>query len=105
MIIGGGRRCGKTVELIRIAKAEDLYILCSNKRRAEGIYRQARDMGLEIRYPITASELPMRTQHVREVLVDEMEDVLQMFIGKPIHTASTSFEMKPMERVETKYED
>lgn len=49
----GKRQTGKTTELIKRAAREDLYILTANKRMADCIFKQAKEMGFDIRYPIT----------------------------------------------------
>lgn len=94
MIIGGRKACGKTTELIKKAAEEDLYIVCTNPRRATHIAEMARRMGLNIRFPITVMELPIKSPFIEKVLIDDIEDVLREVIGKPIAMMSTSMEMK-----------
>jgi hypothetical protein len=97
MIIGGSRGCGKTTEMIKIAHEEDLYIVCGSKQRVKHIADLAREMELNIRFPVSVSELPLKSNYIKRVLVDDIEDVLSYFLGKPIHTASTSLEIKKLE--------
>lgn len=95
-IIGGKRCCGKTTELIKRANAENLYILCANKSIANMIFNQAKDMGLDIPYPITIHDLPLNGSQIEEVLIDEVEMVLQQLIGKRVVEMSTSYQLKEL---------
>nr|WP_302596961.1 hypothetical protein [uncultured Cellulosilyticum sp.] len=47
-------------------------------------------MKIDIPYPITVNELPVRSRFIEEVLIDDIEDVLYRIIGKHIATATTS---------------
>lgn len=97
-LIGGKQTCGKTYELIKKSSEEWIYIICANEHQAENISFQAKSMNLNIPYPITVDELPISTNSsIKEVLVDEIEQVLEMFIQKPIIKASTSMNMKEMD--------
>lgn len=94
-LIGGNRTCGKTHELIKKSSEEWLYIVCATDQQAEHIFSQAKSMNLNIPYPITVDELPLSgNSSIKEVLVDEIEQVLEMFIQKPIIEASTSMNIK-----------
>lgn len=95
-IIGGKRYCGKTTELIREANAKHLYILCTNRTIANLIFIQAKDMGLDIPYPITVDDLPLHSSHIKEVLIDEAETVLQQLIGKHVSKMSTSYQLEEL---------
>lgn len=87
------RRKGKTTELIKIASEKDLYIICADKHRADIINSVAMKMNLHIPYPITINELPIRSPYIKEVLVDDMEDLLITMVRKPILLATTSCEV------------
>ncbi|WP_277680350.1 hypothetical protein, partial [Gracilibacillus dipsosauri] len=95
-IIGGKRYCGKTTELIKKASDEHLYILCPNNDIARVIFKQAKKMGLDIPFPITISDLPLKSPHIKEVLIDEVEMVLQQIIGKRVVGMSTSYKMEEL---------
>ena len=96
MIIGGRRACGKTTELIKKANKEHLYIVCANRERLRVITQMADHMELDIPFPITIKELPLRSPHIKEVLIDDIEAVLYQLIRKPILMASTSLEFKQL---------
>ncbi|GGP17217.1 hypothetical protein [Oceanobacillus neutriphilus] len=95
-VIGGKRMCGKTSELIRMAFREQLYILCADKRMAKIIYEQAKEMDLEIPYPITPDDLPLRNPCINRVLIDEVEILLQRLIGKRVSAMSTSYQLREL---------
>ncbi|WP_051359544.1 hypothetical protein [Paucisalibacillus globulus] len=95
-LIGGKRYCGKTTRLIQRASEEQLYILCSNETMARMIFRQAQDMGLEIPFPVTVNDLPLKG-YMKEVLVDEVEMVLSQLVGKRVIGMSSSMEFEELE--------
>ncbi|GAF63658.1 hypothetical protein BTS2_0549 [Bacillus sp. TS-2] len=102
-IIGGKRYCGKTTELIKKASEEKIYILCANKTMARMIFRQAQDMELEIPFPVTVSELPLRG-FMNEILIDEVEMVLNELIGKRVIGMSSSMEFEELDSLNKREE-
>lgn len=96
MIAGGKRGCGKTTELIKLASVKHLYIVCASRQRVEYVAQLARELELEIPFPISIDELPLRSRHIHEVLVDDIEDVIAALIRKPIKAATTSLKMLGM---------
>jgi hypothetical protein len=96
MIIGGKRNCGKTTLLIKKASEEGLYIVCANRNRLRFITQMAKAMELDILFPITVEELPLRSSFIKEVLVDDVEAVLYQLIRKPVLMASTSLKFKEL---------
>jgi hypothetical protein len=96
MILGGRRNCGKTTELIKLASVKRLYIVCASRQRVLYVDKLARELGLDIPFPISVDELPLRSGFIKEVLVDDMEDVLSVLIRKPIMGATTSMKMLDM---------
>ncbi|EPZ0458935.1 hypothetical protein ACXI9T_004202 [Bacillus paranthracis] len=95
MMIGGRRACGKTTELIKKASANNLYIVCASKNRVMYVSDLAKKLDLDIPFPISVSELPLHG-YMKEVLVDDAEDVLSALIGKRVVGASTSMELKSL---------
>ncbi|MEN6325806.1 MAG: hypothetical protein ABFD18_06330 [Syntrophomonas sp.] len=53
----------------------------------------AKKMGLNIPFPVSVNELPLRG-YMKNVLVDDVEAVLYTVIKKPVIMASTSMELK-----------
>lgn len=88
----GKRQSGKTTKLIKRAAEEDLYILTANKDMASCIFRQAKEMGFDILFPLTVDEFmnglkirQCRGVPIKGVLIDEAEMVLNEFLhGVPI---------------------
>lgn len=92
-ILGGRPACGKTTELIKMASEEQLYIVCLNRHRVKHIANMAREMKLDIPFPVTVDELPLKSPFIKEVLVDDLEDVLSHLVGKPIRQMTTSWDL------------
>lgn len=96
MIIGGRRVCGKTSTLIKKAHEKQLYIICADRNRVSALIQQSRHMKLDIPFPVTVDELPLRSPYIKEVLVDDIESVLFRLINKPISIMSTSKKVQEM---------
>ena len=83
-IIYKGRQQGKTAELIQRSAQTNTYIVVRSAQDAQRINKMALAMGLNIPYPITVEEIK-RTHwqgtHIKKILVDDAERVLQAFIG------------------------
>lgn len=93
-IIFSGQSCGKTTELIRLSNKHWYYILVANQEQASNVARMAEIMKLDIPYPITFSELPLKPgQKINGILIDEVEQLLNTFIHKPIKAFTTSVDV------------
>ena len=87
-----GERCsGKTTRLIERSAKEGSYILVANKDMARFVADQAKEMDLEIPYPITVGEylnsdgFPGSSVRRDGLLIDELDLVLnRLFRGIPI---------------------
>lgn len=92
----GGRGSGKTATLIMKSAETGAYILVANKYQAIAVYRQAKEMGYNIPFPVTVSEITTRRNYIdvsymkkRGLLIDELRMVLDIaFCGIPIHGAT-----------------
>lgn len=89
-----GARCsGKTATLIKKSAETGAYILVANKHQAIAVYRQAKEMGYNIPFPVTVSEITTGRNYIdvsymkkRGLLIDELQSVLDIaFCGIPIH--------------------
>ena len=88
-----GERCsGKTTRLILRSAEEQLYILTSTKHRAQAIFDNARNMGLDIPFPVTLDEYlrgnKFQGSSIRRdgILIDDLDDVIRtLFSSIPIH--------------------
>lgn len=107
-----GERCsGKTTHLIERSAREQIYILTSTKERAGCIAKQAKEMGLNIPFPVTVWEYfrsdKFRGSSIRidGLLIDDVDDVIkEIFCGIPIHavTLTDHGNIKRLEKIEKK---
>ena len=101
-IIRANRGGGKTTELVKESNREWKYIVCKDQQRLDIIMETANHLGLDIPFPITVRELPIsRGSFIKSVLIDDLEDILPMFIGRHIDIATTSCEIKDLSRIVT----
>lgn len=97
-IIVRSRQGGKTTELIRRAAESGGYIVCTDQRRARQIAEHAREMGLNIPFPLTASEWQKRDYHqsgVRGLLFDDLDRIIQAMTAVPVLAATWTAEEQP----------
>ncbi len=79
LIYAGGRRSGRTTELIKLAMKENAYILVSDRNRALDIRRLADKLGYPgLLFPITAAEFwrSRNRGYVTKLLLDDADDFL-----------------------------
>lgn len=88
----GKRGTGKTTKLIQRSAREGSYILTSTVFRAQAIWDTAREMGLNIPYPVTLHEYlhsnKFRSSTIprKGILIDDVDAVVgALFAGIPIH--------------------
>ena len=87
-----GERCsGKTTRLIERSAKEGIYILVANKEMARCVADQAKEMGLDIPFPVTVGEYlrgnKFQGSSIRRdgLLIDDLDMVLDLlFRGIPI---------------------
>lgn len=87
----GGRGTGKSTELIRRSADTGKYIVVPTKRRADHLFKLAKDMGINIPYPVSCDELKSyssidgKSTLSLGILIDDVEALLRhMFVGIPI---------------------
>lgn len=79
------RQTGRTTEMIKMAAEHNLYIVTTDRMRAHFIAKMARDLGLNILFPITVRELPIHPNRAtQEVLIDDADQVLEYLVGTRI---------------------
>ena len=98
MFIESGRRSGKTTKLVQYSARTGKYILVRNFSEVENIIKIARDLDLNIPFPITINEIKkgqLRGSSIyREgILVDNAVSVLQVLLGIRIIGATISTEL------------
>lgn len=95
-IIKANRGQGKTTELVKLSNKDWKYIICKDQQRLEIITETADRLGLDIPFPITIRELPLRSPYIKSVLIDDVEDVLEFVVGKSIDFVTTSCEIEEL---------
>lgn len=88
-IIRADRGKGKTIALIKQAARDKSYILCHSRSAARYIYDTALSMGLNIPYPITVDDIPLRGYR-GDILIDEIDYILPQLLGAQVNTITTS---------------
>ena len=71
---------GKTTQLIHISHEKNMYIMTTDKKRADNIFKKARKMGIYIPYPVTLADYMqgrLQGTHIREILIDDADDILK----------------------------
>ena len=88
-VIRKGRGQGKTYDMIKLASENKGYILCSTVQQARYIYDLSKNMGLDIHFPITYSDLPLtKGQQIDNILIDNAEDFIEKAVGKKVSAIS-----------------
>lgn len=96
-ILRADRGQGKTTELVKMSNKEWKYIVCRDTQRVDVIVEIANKLGLDIPYPITIKELPIsQGSYIKNVLIDDIEDVLKYIVGREIDYATTSCEVEKL---------
>lgn len=77
--IAGGRRSGRTTQIIKMAEKENAYILVSNHARAYCLFALAQKLGYHILFPITFREFwrAKNTGFISKLLIDDADDLLE----------------------------
>ena len=92
-VIRKGRGQGKTYDMIKLASENNGYILCSTVRQAQYIYKLSKDMGVDIHFPITYSDLPLtKGQRIDNILIDNAETFIENAVGKNVSAISITDE-------------
>lgn len=93
IVIHKGRGQGKTYDMIKLASENKGYILCSTVRQAQYIYDLSKDMGVDIHFPITYSDLPLtKGQQIDNILIDNAEALIEVAVGKKVSAISITDE-------------
>lgn len=90
-IIIRARQGGKTTEVIRRSAETGAYIVCTDRRRAQQIARQAAGLGLSIPFPLTAGEWHSASYYqrgVRGLLFDDLDRIIQGMSSVPVLAAT-----------------
>jgi hypothetical protein len=96
------RQGGKTTELVRLAAQEFLYVVCPDRAQALHVQRVARDMGLDIPFPMTWGEFLRCDYHskgVRGFVIDNLDLCIQGMSHVPVRAVSLTDEDAPVPAV------
>lgn len=100
IIIGGKRRCGKTMECIKISAINQIPIVVFNEERKTPIKKEADGLKLKIPDPIVFKHREKFVGMHKDILIDDVDDILQdYFYGNKIIAATTSTPFKPMDEL------
>lgn len=102
LVIASGRKTSRTTRLIELcaeyeAKGEPTYILCGTRQQAINIAQKARELKLNISFPVTYGEFmrgAMRGGRAKKILIDDADHFLQQLAG-PITVAAIVVEVTP----------
>lgn len=86
-VIVGKRGSGKTVEVIRKAAEKGLYIVCPTANDAERIAKQARKIGIQIKFPMTMGEFydkQYRGKGIKGFIFDDIDRCLSCLTSVPV---------------------
>ncbi|MEK2536280.1 hypothetical protein [Tetragenococcus halophilus] len=82
-VITGTRRSGKTTNAILMSHNEGKRIITYNYPSVQSIMDKTKDMGLEIKEPVTIHEIEKDgIESLEEYIVDEAQLVLQNLLAK-----------------------
>jgi hypothetical protein len=92
-IICRGRCNGKTIEAIKISAEKGCYIICHSQKECTRIFHLAKEMGLDIPFPITFDEFKGGRYYaggVKGFIVDNAEILLQSMSPVPIRAITVN---------------
>lgn len=92
-LILGDRQSGKTTELIKESARTGAYIVVSCKNEARNVFMSAKELGLNIPFPLTVadvmSESPSSYIFQKGILIDDLERVISHLLRYiTIHAAT-----------------
>lgn len=92
-LIFGDRHSGKTTELIKESARTGAYIVVSCRNEAHNVFRSAKELGLDILFPLTVtdiiSEYPSSYILQKGILIDNLEEIIsRLFNYITIHAAT-----------------
>lgn len=75
---------GKTTELIKLSHDTWTYILVTDSGRQRFLSKLAKELKIDIPYPVTVLELEHSRSglcHLKNILIDDADDVLEELLG------------------------
>lgn len=89
------RGAGKTTKLIQMSHDTWTYILVANPKRQGVVAKMARDLKIDIPYPVTVDDYlrcKFQGSYIRKILIDDADDILKAFFPNIEITAITMTE-------------
>lgn len=92
-LIFGDRHSGKTTELIKESARTGAYIVVSRMNEAHYVFRFAKELGLNIPFPLTVTDIisePSSSYIFQKgILIDDLEEIIsRLFNHITIHAAT-----------------
>lgn len=92
-LILGDRQSGKTTELIKESARTGAYIVVSCRKEAHNVFRSAKELGLDILFPLTVTDIiskyPSSYILQKGILIDNLEEIIShLFNYITIHAAT-----------------
>lgn len=81
-IIYEERGSGKTTKLIQMSHDTWTYIVTTDRKRADYIFRMARDLGIDIPNPVSWDECKrdmFEGSFIKKILIDDADDLLKKY--------------------------
>lgn len=92
-LIFGDRQSGKTTELIKESARTGAYIVVSCRDEAHNVFRSAKELGLDILFPLTVtdiiSEYPSSYILQKGILIDNLEEIISRLFNYITINAAT----------------
>ena len=101
-VIARPRQGGKTTELIRLAAEEFLYVVCPDQAQVRYVANLARDMGLDIPFPLSWAEYSVGRYNGRGIkgfVIDNLDSCIQQMTTVPVRAVSLTDEDAPIPAV------
>ena len=104
-LIIGKRQTGKTELLIKESAEKQIPIICMSSSHSKEIERRAKEMGLDIPYPVPASYTGLKEfiRPYNSVIVDDATVILRYLLGKNIDAIAINTGHEELEPIEVIY--
>lgn len=90
-IVSGARGTGRTTEMIRVAAESFAYIICPDYKQVAYVRDMAREMGVDIPFPLTWNQFVNGKYYgrgIRGFVIDNLDMCIQGMTSVPVLAAS-----------------
>ena len=94
-VIAKGRQQGKTTEAIKLAARHHCYIICLDRQQVQYVARLARELNLNIPFPLTWQEFVDKRyygQNINGFVIDNINQCLQSMTNVKIEAITVESE-------------